>query len=65
MDSLKRKKGRPVGGTNHVLVSLSQLKENVTDGCLIPVSVKFARALGLAQEQKEVSKPKVVVLDNF
>lgn len=54
MNETLKTKGRPAGGKNLALISLSQLREKLTDTAKIPISIKFAKQMGLAGEEETV-----------
>ncbi len=54
MSELLKTRGRPTGGKNLVFVSISQLREKMTDAARIPVSIKFAKQVNLVDEGESV-----------
>jgi hypothetical protein len=50
MSTLLKTRGRPTGGKNLAFVSVSQLREKLTDAAKIPVSIKFAKLMDLVDE---------------
>jgi hypothetical protein len=50
MSTLLKSRGRPTGGKNLAFVSVSQLREKLTDLAKIPVSIKFAKQMNLVDE---------------
>ena len=54
MNELLKTRGRPTGGKNLVFVSISQLREKMTDAARIPVSIKFAKQVNLVDEGESV-----------
>ena len=50
MSTLLKTRGRPTGGKNLAFVSVSQLREKLTDAAKIPVSMKFAKQMSLVDE---------------
>lgn len=50
MSTLLKIRGRPTGGKNLAFVSVSQLREKLTDAAKIPVSMKFAKQMSLVDE---------------
>jgi len=59
-ESLKTK-GRPVGGKNLALITLSQLREKLTDTAKIPISIKFAKQMGLANDEEMAPQNQVQI----
>jgi len=59
-ESLKTK-GRPAGGKNLALITLSQLREKLTDTAKIPISIKFAKQMGLANDEEMTPQNQVQV----
>jgi len=57
--SLKTR-GRPMGGKNLAFVSVSQLREKLTDAAKIPVSIKFAKQMNLIDEEETPSLPQEI-----
>ena len=54
MSELLKTRGRPTGGKNLVFVSISQLREKMTDAARIPVSIKFAKQVNLVDDGESV-----------
>jgi hypothetical protein len=50
MSILLKIRGHPTGGKNLAFVSVSQLREKLTDAAKIPVSMKFAKQMSLVDE---------------
>ena len=56
MNASTKQRGRPSGGKNLVHVPLSFLKEVLNDLAKIPVSVKFAKSIGFAEENSNAEQ---------
>jgi hypothetical protein len=54
MSELLKTRGRPTGGKNLVFVSISQLREKMTDAARIPVSIKFAKQVNLVDDGESI-----------
>lgn len=54
MTTSLKTRGRPSGGKNLAFVTVSQLREKLTDAARIPVSIKFAKQMNLIDEGEEL-----------